>query len=295
MESAQSAGRHRPALPSKEPGAAPFLKWAGGKTQLLPQLSSMLPERFERYVEPFVGSAALFFWLRRNRSFVSAHLLDRNDELINCYIAVRDSVDEVIPILAEMRVKHCKRFYYRIRAQKPATLTELERAARLIYMNKTCFNGLYRINSRGEFNVPIGSYRNPRIFDEGALREASRALSDVEIARADFAEAVNVASAGDLVYFDPPYHPISRTASFTSYALGRDGRAVFDIDEQRRLAGAFRDLDRKNCHVMLSNSDAEEIRQLYRGFRIRVASARRAINSDASARGAVSEIVVTNY
>jgi DNA adenine methylase len=295
VESAQSAGRHRGALPSKESGATPFLKWAGGKTQLLPQLSAMLPERFERYLEPFAGSAALFFWLRRNRSPFTAYLLDRNEELVNCYVAVRDRVDDLIPRLAALRANHCKRFYYKMRAQKPATLSDLARAARFIYMNKTCFNGLYRINSRGEFNVPIGSYRNPRIFDEDGLREAGRALSGAAISRADFAETVSVAGAGDLVYFDPPYHPRSRTASFTSYALGRDGRAVFGIEEQRRLAGVFQDLDRKNCHVMLSNSDSEEIRQLYRGFRIRVASARRAINSDASARGAVSEIVVTNY
>jgi len=255
----------------------------------------MLPERFEGYVEPFVGSAALFFWLRRNRAPFSALLIDRNDELVNCYVAVRDQADRLIPLLAGLQARHCERFYYQVRGQRPENLSELERAARFIYLNKTCFNGLYRINSRGLFNVPIGSYKRPRIFDEATLRAASLALSDAAISRADFAAVEDRARAGDFIYFDPPYHPVSRTANFTAYALGPDGRAAFGIEEQRRLAETFRNLDRKNCHVMLSNSDSGQIRELYRGWRIRIAPARRAINSDARARGAVNEIIVTNY
>jgi len=271
------------------------LKWAGGKTQLLGQIAPMLPERFEGYAEPFVGSAALFFWLRRNRHSFSALLIDRNDELVNCYVVVRDQVDRLIPLLAGLQARHCKRFYYQVRGQRPESLSELERAARFIYLNKTCFNGLYRINSRGQFNVPMGSYKNPRIFDEKTLRAASLALSGAAISREDFAAVEDHTRAGDFIYFDPPYHPVSRTANFTAYALGADGRAAFGIEEQRRLAETFRNLDRKNCYAMLSNSDSDWVRELYRGWRIRIAPARRAINSDATARGTVNEIIVTNY
>ena len=295
VETVQPRGQLRSALESKASPPAPFLKWAGGKTQLLGQLAKILPEKFDRYAEPFVGSGALFFWLRRNRGPFFARLIDRNDELVNCYAVVCDRVDHLAPMLEELQARHCKRFYYRVRGQRPESLSELERAARFIYLNKTCFNGLYRINSRGQFNVPMGSYKNPRIYDEETLRAASLALSGTAISRADFATVEAHARAGDLVYFDPPYHPVSRTASFTAYALGLDGRAAFGIEEQRRLAETFRNLDRRNCYVILSNSDSEDVRELYRGWRIRVAPARRAINSDASARGAVNEIIVTNY
>jgi len=294
-ELAQAATPPRPTLLTKASGPTPFLKWAGGKTQLLGRLAPMLPERFGNYAEPFVGSAALFFWLRRNRGDFSSRLMDRNDELVNCYAVVRDQIDRLIPMLMDLQARHCKRFYYEVRAQRPETLSESERAARLIYLNKTCFNGLYRINSRGQFNVPIGSYKRPHIFDEATLRAASRALSDTVVERADFAAVEEHCRAGDFVYFDPPYHPISRTASFTAYALGADGRAAFGIEEQGRLAETFRNLDRKNCYAMLSNSDSKLVRELYRGWRIRIAPARRSINSDATARGAVNEIVVTNY
>ncbi|HTY56767.1 MAG TPA: DNA adenine methylase [Candidatus Binataceae bacterium] len=294
VESA-AARQNQAALGTKVSEPAPFLKWAGGKTQLLPYLTSMLPKRFENYAEPFVGSAALFFWLKRNRDSFQARLFDRNDELVNCYVTVRDQIERLIPLLEELRDRHGKRFYYKVRSQRPQSLSELERAARLIYLNKTCFNGLYRINSQGQFNVPIGSYKRPRIFDDGALRAASRALIGVTIMQADFAAIEHHCRAGDLVYFDPPYYPVSKTANFTAYALGSDGRPVFGLEEHRRLAATFRNLDRKNCYTMLSNSDSEAVRELYRGWRIRVAPARRAINSDGSARGAVNEIIVTNY
>ncbi|MGD0074739.1 MAG: DNA adenine methylase [Candidatus Binataceae bacterium] len=295
VQSVRPTGRLRSLLSSKSSIPAPFLKWAGGKTQLLGQIAAMLPEKFEGYAEPFVGSGALFFWLRRNRGDFPALLIDRNDDLVNCYVAVRDQVDRLIPLLARLQRRHSKRFYYQVRSQRPEKLSELERAARLIYLNKTCFNGLYRINSRGEFNVPIGSYQNPRIYDDIALRAAGAALRGADISRQDFAAVESHCHAGDFVYFDPPYYPLSRTANFTAYAIGADGRATFGIEEQRRLAEAFRNLDRKNCYAMLSNSDSEPIRELYRGWRIRVAPARRAINSDATARGAVNEIIVTNY
>ena len=154
----------------------PFLKWAGGKTQLLGQFARMIPEKFDGYAEPFAGSAALFFWLRRQRGSFPAALIDRNEELVNSYAVVRDHVDSLIPILEKLQARHGKRHYYSVRRQRPESLSEMERAARLIYLNKTCFNGLYRINSRGQFNVPIGSYKNPRIYDETSLRAASAAL-----------------------------------------------------------------------------------------------------------------------
>ena len=255
----------------------------------------MIPEKFDGYAEPFASSAALFFWLRRQRGSFPAALIDRNEELVNSYAVVRDRVDSLIPILEKLQARHGKRHYYSVRRQRPESLSEMERAARLIYLNKTCFNGLYRINSRGQFNVPIGSYKNPRIYDETSLRAASAALSGVAVSCEDFAAVEDRMRAGDFVYLDPPYHPVSKTANFTAYALGSDGRASFGIDEQRRLAETFKNLDRRSCYLMLSNSDSEQIRELYRGYRIRLASARRAINCDGAKRGMTTEIVITNY
>lgn len=281
---------------------APFLKWAGGKTQLLPQLIRLLPETFGRYAEPFVGSAALFFQLRRSRGKFPSILMDFNDELVNCFTIVRDSVDDLIPLLENHRANHSREHYYRVRDLPPNQMEPVARAARLIYLNKTCFNGLYRVNSRGQFNVPIGSYAKPGIYDEASLRSASKSLHDSEILQADFTNVQDHVEQGDFVYFDPPYHPISKTSSFTGYTVRNQGLPTrrreapsFGVDEQQLVAATFRQLDAKGCLVMLSNSDSPRIRQYYENYRIDVVSARRVINCDGTKRGAIDEIVVRNY
>lgn len=283
-------------LPSSP--AQPFLKWAGGKSQLLAQYAGLLPrEPSGRYFEPFVGSGAVFFWVQAQGLFRGYHLADLNADLIACYEAVRSHVDALIARLVEHRDRHAADFpayYYAVRAldRDPAwgTAPLVERAARLIYLNKTCYNGLWRVNSRGHFNVPVGRYANPPILDEARLRAASAALHGVTLAVEDFEAVVHRAAPGDFVYFDPPYMPLSRTANFTSY-----GPHNFGADEQRALARVFAALDRQGVRVMLSNSDAPEVRALYRGFRVQTVSARRAINSAIGKRGPISEVVITNY
>jgi DNA adenine methylase len=279
------------------PVARPFLKWAGGKGQLLEQLASLYPDRFAGYHEPFVGSAAVFFHVQgltlrgQLKSFMGrVRLTDSNEELINCFRAVRDEVDGLITLLTEHKKGHNRSHYYKIRRQIPGELTGVERAARFIYLNKTCYNGLYRVNRKGQFNVPMGRYRNPRILDEKELRQASQALQHTEIEVADFREVVRCAKAGDFVYIDPPYHPLTLTANFTSYT-----QAIFGEPEQRDLARVFRDLDRKGCKVMLSNSWTPFILDLYRDFTRLEVKANRAINSDPARRGKISEVVVLNY
>jgi DNA adenine methylase len=281
---------------------APFLKWAGGKTQLLPQLIPLLPKHFRRYAESFVGSAALFFQLRRSRGKFPSILMDLNDELINCFKVVRDSVDDLIPQLDKHRSNHSREHYYAIRKLSPKQMDAIDRAARLIYLNKTCYNGLYRVNSHGQFNVPIGSYAKPRIYDEPALRSASKSLRDAEIVRDDFTEIQDRVEEGDFIYFDPPYHPISKTSSFTGYTVRnfalptrRREAPSFAVDEQQLVAAMFEKLDSKGCLVMLSNSDSPQIRQYYERYRIDVVAARRVINCDGTKRGAIDEIVVRNF
>lgn len=271
----------------------PFLKWAGGKTQLLSQFARLYPSEIERYFEPFVGSGAVFFDIRKRFHPRYVMLSDTNSELINCYETVRDNIEELIQNLLRHKEGHHAQhpeYYYSIRDLSTDTLSPVERAARFIYLNKTCFNGLYRVNARGQFNVPIGRYKNPAIADVDRLRAASGALRGVRLSVKDFAECSPRLRRGDVVYIDPPYFPLSRTASFTGYTKGG-----FGLAEQERLARFARDAGSKGCLVMLSNSDTAAVRKLYRGFRIRRVSARRAINSNGAARGAITELVVTNY
>lgn len=270
------------------PDAAPFLKWAGGKSRLLSQYEPHLPppESIRRYYEPFIGSAALFFHMQP----CQAQLSDCNHKLIETYEVVRDEVEALIEALQVH--KNEKRYYYRIRAQDPDELDKVERAARLIYMNKTCYNGLYRENQKGEFNVPFGRYKRPRICDEPRLRAASQALQGVELCSGDFEEAVAAAGEGDFVYFDPPYVPLNATSSFTSYS-----RFGFDDEDHRRLAQTFHRLTERGCRVMLSNSDAPLVHELYggHGYHFREVQARRNINSKAHKRGPVTELLIYNY
>jgi DNA adenine methylase len=266
----------------------PVLKWAGGKGRLLPHLLRLTPEKFSAYHEPFIGGGALFFRLAGQVTANRVFLSDVNPALIDVYIALRDCPNEVIDIL---RVHVYERdYYYRIRALNPDDLTLPERAARIIYLNKTCYNGLFRENRAGQFNVPFGRYKNPTICDEPNLRAASRALQGVDIARRNFATVLEFARPGDFVYFDPPYHPLSATANFTAY--DRNG---FGPDDQRHLRDVFATLGERGVRAMLSNSDTPFIRELYQGFAVDEVFAARAVNSKANGRGKIAEVIVRNF
>ena len=273
--------------------AKPFLKWAGGKQRLLGQFEAFFPAVFSRYLEPFVGGAAVFFHLANaGRLPRQVLLVDHNEELINTYRAVRDRLSELMDILAVHQERHGPDYYYHVRSldRQGAGLGDVERAARTIYLNRTCYNGLYRVNSRGHFNVPLGSYKNPTILDRETLLAASRSLRNVKLEVRDFRTLVELGQRGDYLYFDPPYHPLSKTASFTGYTAGN-----FREGDQRDLAEVFARLSEKGCLCMLSNSYTPLILELYRGFRVETVAASRAINSDGNGRGTVQEVVVLNY
>lgn len=266
----------------------PFLKWAGGKQRLLVQYKPYFPPAgtIGHYFEPFIGSAAVFF----HQQYPQATLADQNGKLIEVYRSVRDDLDQVL--LALNLHRNEADYYYIIRALDPADLTAAERAARLIYLNKTCYNGLYRENSRGEFNVPFGRYKNPKICDEVRLRAASAVLQGVDLQVADFSDAVETAVAGDFVYFDPPYVPLSATSNFTNY-----NKRGFSREDQERLAKTVAELTDRGVKVMLSNSSAPLVYDLYgrSPYRIIDIRARRNINSNASRRGPVKELLILNY
>ncbi len=277
--------------------ARPFLKWAGGKGQLLPELTRRLPVSFHRYHEPFVGGGALFFHLANNgRLKAGAVLSDSNEELIHCYLVVRDDVEALIDALyVHAPHFHDPEYFREIRSwdRHPdfAQRDPVEKAARTIFLNRTCYNGLYRVNKKGQFNAPFGYYKNPLICDPVNLRAVSAALHQTEIYHGDFAGVLNRARAGDLVYFDPPYDPVSVTASFTHYT-GQD----FDVDEQRRLVAVFDQLVEQGCYVMLSNSHTSLTRTLYQHVLVKdIVYASRKINCDGKKRGYVEELIVCSY
>jgi DNA adenine methylase len=260
----------------------PFLKWAGGKRQLLPALLEHVPDHIGSYIEPFVGSGALFFHLRPKR----AVLTDVNERLIRTYLGVRDHVGDVIGLLGSYT--HDRDFFYSLREMDIDAKSDAEVAAWFIYLNKTGFNGLYRVNRKNVFNVPFGRYENPNFCDEKTLRACSDALANAEVRVADFAEVASRAKKGDFVYFDPPYVPLSATSSFTSYTS--DG---FGADGQKRLRDAALALKKRGVRVLLSNSSAPFVRSLYRrGFAIHEAKATRSVNSKGSGRGAVTELII---
>ncbi|MGI8500190.1 MAG: DNA adenine methylase, partial [Hassallia sp.] len=266
---------------SKSTLPRPFLKWAGGKSKLIQQYLTYLPSKntYKNYYEPFLGGGAVFFHLQPS----NAILTDINAELITTYRCVRDNVEELIFLLKEHESKHSKDYYYSVRANPGKS--DLENAARLIYLNKTCFNGLYRVNSQNKFNVPLGKYKNPNICPEDLLIAASEALYQAEIKQANFTEILNHATnSDDFVYFDPPYYPISKTSYFTSYT-----NYSFEENQQIQLRDIFVKLSERDVMVMLSNSDCEFIRNLYSNFNIYTISATRAINSNAKKRGKINE------
>ena len=274
--------------------AQPFVKWAGGKSQLLAQFDPFLPTDAARYLEPFVGGGAVFFHLQHRLPDLRARLRDNNPELINAYTAVRDFPHELMERLdahfANFRADR-KNYFYQIRGLHRIPESEtVERAARMIFLNKTCFNGLWRVNSRGEFNVPIGTGARASLYDRQNILAASAALRNADLAAHDFLRAMKEARRGDFVYIDPPYVPLSRTASFTSYTSEN-----FGPKEQQELAALFAAAHKRGAKLMLSNSDTPVVRDLYRDFDIHTVRARRAINRDGSKRGQITEVVVTNF
>jgi DNA adenine methylase len=268
------------------PVASPFLKWAGGKSQLVAPILARIPIRIETYHEPFIGGGAVFFALAAQRRFRRAVLSDRNQDLIDVYTTVRDHVDALITVLSQHRYE--AEYFYALRARDPSEMDLVERAARILYLNRTCFNGLYRVNRRGQFNVPFGRYTNPRICDAEGLRLASAALADVSLIVQDFERAVEDARPGDAVYFDPPYAPVSATSSFTAY-----DPFPFREGEHERLAKVHRALGERGVFSLLSNSDTPFTRALYDGLEVETVEAVRAINSKISKRGKITELLVT--
>lgn len=266
----------------------PIVKWVGGKRQLMFELIKNMPKSYNRYFEPFIGGGALFFELQPENAYIS----DMNEELINLYSVVRDNVYELIEDLGKHEVS--KEYFLEIRnidrSEKYAGLSSIERASRFIYLNRTCFNGMYRVNSQGQFNVPFGHYKNPRIIDESNLLNCSKLLNKTEIKCADFSEILTKVQKDDFVYFDPPYVPLNETSSFTSYT--KDG---FDIDMQFKLRDVCDELDSMGVKFMLSNSDTKLVNELYANYEIKKVFASRQINANADGRGKITEVLVKNY
>ena len=244
--------------------AEPFLKWAGGKGQLLKQYEAFFPSNFNNFFEPFIGGGAVFFYLfnaGRLQDRKKIFLIDSNEELINCYSVIKQDVEKLIKILNSPKFINTEETFYKIRAEE--SKDKFERAARTIYLNKTCFNGLYRVNSKGKFNVPFGGYKNPLICNSRNLIAVSLALQNVEILYGDFDRCLKLAKKEDFIYFDPPYQPLNKTSSFTSYT-----KEPFGEKEQVKLSKVFRELDKIGCKIMLSNSDTPFIRITYKRYRI---------------------------
>ncbi|MBN3871829.1 DNA adenine methylase [Nostoc sp. JL33] len=292
----------------------PFLKWAGGKSKLIHKYIKYLPPNIgniKRYYEPFLGSGALFFYLANRYSTIkSSYLTDINEELINTYQCIQKNLGDVIFLLQEHEKQHNKyanyykinggnsknskdknQYYYKVRDENYDR--DIERAARLIYLNRTCFNGLYRVNSKGTFNVPLGRYENPKICQIDLLDSSSQALSRAEVKTADFKEVLDYAnSSDDFVYFDPPYYPISKTSYFTAYSPH-----CFSEYDQKKLRDICATLASRGVKVMVSNSYCKEIEDIYReiGFEIHTIQAARTINSNIENRGTISEFLITSY
>jgi DNA adenine methylase len=309
-----------PARAVKE--AKPFLKWAGGKGQLLSQIEAKLPPelvegKIKRYIEPFVGGGAVFFYLAQKYQFNELLISDINPELYLAYLVVKVASLELIDSLRKMQTEYHKldevaqkEFYYSVRLAFNAGLHNkqiyrldgsdaayVQRVAQLIFLNKTCFNGLYRVNSKGEFNVPFGAYLNPKICDEENLTQVSRLLARTEVKLGDYRQIRELVDEQTFVYFDPPYRPLNKTSNFTAYS-------AFDFDDKKQVALAdfFRELDQKGAKLLLSNSDPKNenpqddfFEKAYAGFRIERVNATRMINSNAEKRGEIKELLVANY
>jgi DNA adenine methylase len=268
-------------MPSKQP-IKPFLKWAGGKTQLLSALVKHIPQNYGTYIEPFIGGGALFFHLRPEKAIIS----DSNPELINTYSIVKNEVEPLISLLSTY--PHDKVFYYQLRAQNTETLSPLERAVRFIYLNRTCYNGLYRVNKKGQFNVPFGSYKNPTICDAPQLRLASQALQNVQIECGDYRDVLDeYALSGDFVFLDPPYYPVSTYSDFKRYT-----KEFFYEDDHAKLAGEFKKLSDRGVLCILTNSNTDFTRRLYTGFQYEIVNTKRNISCNGDSRENGQDLIV---
>jgi len=299
--------------------AKPFLKWAGGKSQLLKEFDNRYPDdlgtsKINKYAEPFVGGGAVLFHVIQNFHFDEIYIYDANEELILAYTVVKNEVDKLIDILKTLENEYLcldtearKEYYYKIRDEFNENKSKIDfskfsddwiyRTAHLIFLNRTCFNGLYRVNSKGKFNVPIGSYKNPKIAIVDTLRNASGALKNIHINLGDFTTCESIVDDKTFVYFDPPYRPLSKTSHFTSYH-----KDAFDDFEQQRLSQFYKKLDAKGAKIMLSNSDPRNedendnfFDEMYSDFIIDRVLAKRMINSKSSGRGEIYELIITNY
>jgi DNA adenine methylase len=271
----------------------PVVKWVGGKRQIIDEIITYVPDSFSTYYEPFLGGGAVLFELQPKKAVVN----DVNEELMNIYEVIKDNVDELIEGLKRHKIKNDKAYFYEIREldrnrEQYNLLTPVERAARIIYLNKTCYNGLFRVNKSGEFNAPFGNYKNPNIVNETTLRAVSAYFNKAKIRFTcqDFEDALKWSRKGAFVYLDPPYDPVSETASFTGYDKGG-----FDRNEQIRLKKTCDKLNKKGIKFLLSNSATDFIMDLYQDYKIEVIQAKRAINSKADRRGNVDEVLVMNF
>ena len=270
----------------------PFTKWTGWKRKLLPKLKELLPVDYNNYYEPFIGGGALFFELAPKNATIN----DFNEELINCYIQIKNNPKELVEILREHKERNSKEYYLEIRGldrlDSFSMLSDIERAARIMYMLRVNFNGLYRVNSKNQFNVPYGNYSSPKIVDEELINSISDYLNsnEIKIMSGDFEDSLNTVREGDFVYFDPPYIPLNETSSFTSYT--HEG---FSYEDQVRLRDTVKKLTEKGVKVMVSNSSSDLTIELYREFNIHYVDVTRTNGGKSSSRGVVKEVIITNY
>jgi len=300
--------------------AKPFLKWAGGKSQLIPELSSRLPKviinsgKIDAYVEPFVGGGAFFFYLKSRFEIKNSYLFDINRELVVGYKTIQNNYKELILILQGIESEYIrknednrKKYYYAVREKYNGQIKDfdysnynnewIERASYLIFLNRTCFNGLFRQNANGEFNVPCGKYKNPTICDEDNLKKVNSALMNTKIICGDFSESSRYITKNSLIYFDPPYRPLTTTSSFTSYS-----KEDFGEEDQIRLANYYKELNKRGAYLILSNSDPKNenpndnfFDDLYKDFVIERVNAKRSINCDPKKRGEIKELIIRNF
>ncbi len=269
---------------------APFLKWVGGKRQIMPVIEQHLPKGIKAYIEPFIGGGAVLFHLQPNNAIVN----DFNSELVNVYTVIKDNLENLIIDL--QKHKNESEYFYEIRAldrtEAFENLSGVERASRIIYLNKTCYNGLYRVNNSGEFNSPFGKYKNPNIVNEPTLRAVNSYLNsnNIRIENTDYETILKAADKNSFVYLDPPYHPVSNSSNFTGYVQGG-----WDESDQIRLKEACDRLDQQGVKFLQSNSSTDFIKELYTDYHVRIVKANRAINSDGKKRGEVEEILIKNY
>lgn len=278
--------------------AKPFIKWVGGKSKLVPELIKIFPKKFNNYYEPFVGGGALFYEVKQNNNISFCNINDINKKLITTYLQIQNNPNSLISFLKSIEIEYKKlplieqeKYFYSIRKKyNEEDLDSIAIAGYLIFLNKTCFNGMYRENSKGQYNIPFGDQKNPNICDEKNIMAVFDCLKNTKITNLSFEEAVKKCQKGDFIYFDPPYHPVNFTSKFTSYH-----KNCFGPREQEKLRDVFANLDQKGCFVMLSNSYTPFIEDLYCKFNINYLYASRSINSKGDKRGKIKEIVVTNY